>query len=59
MKSLTLTQLRKAIDTIKTAKQFRGVDFTELMQAHCYMTGVNMPEPRDPRVVLTELRYKW
>lgn len=61
MKPLTLTQLRKAIYTIKTVKQFSGFRgaLAELINAEAFLLGVEDDMPRDPRAVLTEIGYKF
>lgn len=67
MKTLTLTELRLAINTIKTSKHFQqklgASAFAGSMQvlqiAEMYMLGKRDKEPQDPREVLTALGWKW
>ena len=72
MKPLTLTQLRKAIKDCPqaispmskkmdsaTAGAFGSAMVSDLKAAEAFLTGASNTMPRDPRVVLTEIGYKW
>lgn len=65
MKNLTLTQLRKAVKVVGTSDKFRNPPTgtkQALLRAVTYMTDgrrLGLPEPRDPREVLTAIGYEW
>ena len=62
MKNLTLKQLREAIHVIKTSERFKRslVALLQLQAAENVLLGLEVDEmPRDPRVVLTEIGYKF
>lgn len=58
MKSLTLKQLRKAIDAIKNSTNM-GLYIEQLEAAERFLTGATNEVPFDPREVLTTIGYKW
>lgn len=67
MKALTLKQLRKAINVVKTAKKFANLKdgyqrivILRLTDAENYMANpLYDMEPMDPRKVLTDIGYRW
>lgn len=58
MKSLTLTQLTKAIKELR-AEHGQTTLFTDLVDGQGYMMRMVQTEPRDPRELLVELGYQW
>jgi len=62
VKNLTLKQLREAMHVIKTSERFKRslVALLQLQAAENVLLGLEVDEmPRDPRVVLTEIGYKF
>jgi len=64
MKSLTIRQLKRAIDVMSRRKKLKNVPFvisSGLTKALVYMQNSvqGQPEPQDPRELLQAAGYKW